>query len=100
MVSNIERVQQGLQKYKALGDGPESLEERRKTMRNIMIGLTNFDNIPPCLKCDPKECILARKFSLFDSGAAVLLTKKSLLDHFTNVFVARRGLRVCNLPLS
>lgn len=78
MVSNIERVQQGLQKYKALGDGPESLEERRRTMRNIMIGLTNFDNIPPCLKCDPKECILARKSLALDPGAAFLLTKKYL----------------------
>lgn len=61
MVSNIERVQQGLAKFKALGDGPESLEERKKTMRHIMVCLTNFENIPPCMKCDPKECILARK---------------------------------------
>jgi hypothetical protein len=62
MVSNIERVQQGLQKFKALGDGPESLDERTRTMRNVMVGLTNFDNIPPCVKADPKECILARKY--------------------------------------
>lgn len=61
MVSSVQHVQQTLSKFKALGDGPESLEERRKVMRTIMIGLTNFDNIPPCVKADPKECILARK---------------------------------------
>ena len=62
MVSYIDRVQQGLQKFKSLGDAPETLEERKNVMRQIKVGLTAFDNIPPCIKCDPKECILARKY--------------------------------------
>lgn len=63
MVSPLQKVQNGLSKFKSLGEGgSEVLEEKVKLMRQIMIDLTAFDNIPPCLRIDPKECILARKY--------------------------------------
>jgi len=30
-------------------------------MRQLMIDLTFFENIPPCMAMDKKECILARE---------------------------------------
>ena len=37
-------------------------------MKQLMIDLTNFENIPPCGEIDKRECALARKYILFPSN--------------------------------
>ena len=57
----VDQVNKSLQSYKSLEEGPATLEQRTNIMRQLMIDLTNFDNVPPCAQIDKRECILARK---------------------------------------
>ena len=57
----VEQVNKYLSSYKALEEGPATLEQRKNIMNQLMIALTSFDNIPPCVKIDKRECILSRK---------------------------------------
>ena len=45
----VEQLTKNLQAYKALEEGPATLEQRKNIMKQLMIDLTCFDNIPPCL---------------------------------------------------
>ena len=54
-------MNKSLSSYKALEEGPATLEQRTNIMRQLMIDLTTFENIPPCVQIDKRECILARK---------------------------------------
>ena len=74
----VDAVNRSLSSYKALEEGPATLAQRTNIMKQLMIDLTEFDNIPPCLEIDRRECILARK---------------SILFHI-NDGVYRRGLRI------
>ena len=60
-MAHIQKVTQGLQNYKSLADNAQTLEQRKTIMKQLMIDLCMFDNIPPCMAMDKKECILARK---------------------------------------
>jgi len=62
-MAHIEKVNQGLKNYKSLAvDSAQTLEQRKTIMKQLMIDLTLFENIPPCMAMDQKECILARKY--------------------------------------
>ena len=58
----VEQVNKSLSSYKALEEGPATLAQRTTIMKQLMIDLTAFDNIPPCAQIDKRECILARKY--------------------------------------
>ena len=62
MADSIEKVQKGLSNLKALEESPATLPQRQTILRQLMIDLCEFENIPPCLEISKKECILARKF--------------------------------------
>ena len=70
----VDAVNRSLSSYKALEEGPATLEQRSNIMKQLMINLTEFDNIPPCLEIDRRECILARKFHDLNH-CQVVLTK-------------------------
>ena len=57
----VDRVNKSLQAYKALEEAPTTLEQRTNIMKQLMIDLTAFENIPPCAEVDKRECVLARK---------------------------------------
>ena len=58
----VDQVNKNLKTYKELGEDPASLEQRTNIMKQLMIDLTNFENIPPCGEIDKRECALARKY--------------------------------------
>ena len=51
-----------LSAYKSLGEDAATLEQRTNIMKQLMNDLTIFENIPPCIQVDKRECILARKY--------------------------------------
>lgn len=57
----VEQVNKNLSTYKSLEECEATLEQRTNIMKQLMINLTEFENIPPCLQIDKRECILARK---------------------------------------
>lgn len=62
MVSPVDRVYNGLQKLKQISEGPATLEERDKLVKQLKGDLCFLQNIPPCYKPDMRECVLASKF--------------------------------------
>jgi hypothetical protein len=61
MTSVTDRVANGLSKLKSLTEGPTTLAERDRLLKQLKSDLTFFMNIPPCFEPDAKECILARE---------------------------------------
>lgn len=61
MTSIVDRVANGLMKLKAISEGPATLVERDRTIKQLKTDLTFFQNIPPCFEAEAKECILARE---------------------------------------
>ena len=61
MTSIIEAVTNRLSQLKKLGEGKDSLDQRKKLLTQLRIDLTNFDNLPPNQPIDQKQCILARE---------------------------------------
>lgn len=57
----VEQVNKNLSQYKSLEETAATLEQRKTIMKQLMIDLTCFENIPPCTQIDKRECILARK---------------------------------------
>ena len=58
----VDKVHKSLQTYKSLEEGPATLEQRSTIMKQLMIDLTIFENIPPCIQIDKRECVIARKY--------------------------------------
>ena len=56
-------------------------------MRQLMIELTNFDNLPPCDVCDPKECILARE--IYEYATFLSVEKKDIAEFERNICILR-----------
>ena len=52
-----------------------------------MIDLTNFDNVPPCVQCDPKECILARE--VYEYATFLSVEKKDIQEFERNISVLK-----------
>ena len=61
MTSALDKVMLGLQKLKQIGESPATFDQREKTVNQLKIDLTFFQNLPPAFQLDPKECILASK---------------------------------------
>lgn len=85
MADSVDKVQKGLSNLKALEESPSTLPQRQTILRQLMIDLCEFDNIPPCLEISKKECILARKFltKFWDSFST---TPKYFLTQIYNSF--------------
>lgn len=83
----VTKVANGLQRYKTIAETPATLEERTQAMRQIMIDLTLFENTPPCLKCDPKECILARE--AYEYATFLSVERKDIEDFERNICVLK-----------
>ena len=64
MVSCIDKVKNNLQKFKSIDQSEATIGDRTNIMRQIMIDMTEFENLPPCLDADKKECILASKLTI------------------------------------
>lgn len=65
MVTCIDKVKNNLSKFKSItADDKNTIDERTAIMRQIMIDMTFFENLPPCLEADSKECILASKLKI------------------------------------
>ncbi|CDW84633.1 UNKNOWN [Stylonychia lemnae] len=79
MVSHIDRVANGLQKLKSMPEGPHTLGDREKTIRQLKIDLTFFQNIPPCFEPSPKECILARE--VYEYATFLSVEKQDILEY-------------------
>ena len=92
----VDQVNKNLKTYKELGEDPASLEQRTNIMKQLMIDLTNFENIPPCGEIDKRECALARKYFLTSPTADQGQNKSEL----TNFFLSRWGLWMRHIPLS
>jgi len=75
----VDKVNKSLSTYKSLEEGPATLEQRSNIMKQLMNDLTEFENIPPCLAIDKRECILARKLKTSKFVAKEWLLTK-LLD--------------------
>ena len=86
-MANIQKVTQGLQNFKSLASSPETLEQRKTIMRQLMIDLTTFDNIPPCAQMDKKECILARE--VFEYATFLSVEKKDIQEFERNILVLK-----------
>jgi 26S proteasome regulatory subunit N12 len=52
-----------------------------------MIDLTNFENVPPCVQCDPKECILARE--AYEYATFLSVEKKDIQEFERNISVLK-----------
>jgi len=69
-------------------------------MRQLMIDLTMFENIPPCLDMDKKECILARKYAfrkqltifvgeVYEFATFLSVEKKDIAEFERNICVLK-----------
>ena len=83
----VTKVSNGLQRYKAIADTPLTLPERVTAMRQLMIDCTLFDNVPPCLQCDPKECILIRE--VYEYATFLSVEKKDIEEFERNICILK-----------
>lgn len=81
------RIANNLQRYKQIAETPETLQERVAAMSKLMIDLTNFENIPPCQQCDPKECIIARE--VYEYATFLSVEKKDIPEFERNICILR-----------
>ena len=56
-------------------------------MNQLMIDLTEFENIPPCQNIDKKECILARE--VFEFATFLSVEKKDIEEFERNICVLK-----------
>ncbi len=83
----VTRVHNGLQRFKQIEERPETLQERVAAMRQLTVELTNFENLPPCSVCDPKECILARE--IYEYATFLSVEKKDIAEFERNICVLK-----------
>jgi 26S proteasome regulatory subunit N12 len=87
MVSYLQKVETSLQKLKSIEESPATLQDRVKLLTSIKIDLTNFQNIPPCLEIDAKECILARE--TYEHAVFLSIEQKDIQSFERNFSVLR-----------
>lgn len=56
-------------------------------MKQLMIDLTLFENIPPCMAMDQKECILARE--VYEFATFLSVEKKDINEFERNICVLK-----------
>lgn len=83
----IQKVQNNFMRFKQMEQKPENLNERYEAMKKLMINLTEFENIPPCQECDPRECILARE--IYEFATFLSIERKDVDDFENNICILR-----------
>lgn len=83
MTSIIDKVKNGLQKLKQLGDSKQSLDQRAQCVAQLRIDLTFFENLPPAPRIDKAECILAREVYEY---ATLLAVEREDIEGFERNF--------------
>jgi 26S proteasome regulatory subunit N12 len=83
----VTRVANDLQRFKQIEERPETLNQRVTVMRQLMVELTSFDNLPPCSVCDPKECVLARE--IYEYATFLSVEKKDIAEFERNICVLK-----------
>ena len=84
MTTYIDKVKNGLEKLKQLGEGKKTnLAEREKLITQMRIDLTFFENLPPANPVDMRECILAREVYEY---ATFLAIEKEDIEQFERNF--------------
>ena len=81
------RIANNLTRFKQIAETPETLQERVAAISKLMIDLTNFENIPPCQQCDPRECILARE--VYEYATFLSVEKKDIAEFERNICILR-----------
>lgn len=81
------RIANNLARFKQITETPETLAERVSAMSKLMVDITNFENIPPCQQCDPKECILARE--VYEYATFLSVEKKDIPEFERNICILR-----------
>jgi len=87
MADSIEKVQKGLSNLKALEESPATLPQRQTILRQLMIDLCEFENIPSCLEISKKECILARE--VYEYATFMSVEKKDIEEFERNIGVLK-----------
>jgi hypothetical protein len=82
-----QRISNNLARFKQIPETPETLLERSDSMNKLLVDLTNFENIPPCLVCDPKECIVARE--VYEYATFLSVEKKDIPEFERNICIVR-----------
>ena len=72
---------------KQIEQKPETLAERLDAMKKLMLNICEFDNIPPCQTCDPKECILARE--VYEYATFLAIENKDIAEFERNICILR-----------
>ena len=83
MTSIIDKVQNTLQKLKAVKEEKATLDERDKLITQMRIDLTFFEHLPPENPVDVRECILAREVYEY---ATFLSVEKEDIEGFERNF--------------
>ena len=71
MTSLIDKVVNSLGKLRSLKEEPATLPQREQLITQMRIDLTFFENLPPSLNVDMKECALAREVYEYSTFLAV-----------------------------
>lgn len=87
MTSIIDKAKNGLQKLKSLSEGPSTLAERDKIVKQLKSDLTFFMNIPPCFEADAKECILARE--VYEYATFLSVEKQDIQEYEQHMSVLK-----------
>ena len=87
MSSIVHRVANGLAKLKAIQEGPVTLAERDKLVKQLKADLTFFENIPPCFEADPTECTLARE--VYEYATFLSVEKQDIAEYEQHMSVLR-----------
>ena len=65
-MDHVKKMRESLKAYTRIEQpSAATLQQRSDLMRQMMIDLTFFENVPPCDDADKIECVLARKFIPF-----------------------------------
>lgn len=87
MTSIVDRVANGLQKLKSITEGPATIGERDKVIKQLKNELTFFDSIPPCFEADAKQCILARE--VYEYATLLSVEKHDIQEYEKHMSVLR-----------
>ena len=87
MTTYVDRVNNTLAKYKALGDQPATLAEREQLITQMRIDLTFFENVPPANPVDQRECLLAR--NVYEYATFLAVEKKDIESFERNFAIVK-----------
>ena len=83
----IQQITNNLTRFKQIAQTPQTLAERTDAMKKLMLNICEFENLPPCQVCDPKECILARE--VYEYATFLAIENKDIAEFERNISVLR-----------